>query len=153
MQPKFGGREIDPPGHSSISLISWMESNLRDHLLHHTWNIPRNTIFACGIWQLWKARNNLQFDILEVLPSVIASKTLCFAKDSTIAFTKNHNGNTINRNMLINWKFLITGRVKINTDGSSVDYGWASFGGVLERDGGGDHPRYAWSKWSGRYGD
>lgn len=51
------------------------------------------------------------------------------------AFTKNLIKDTNNnRNTLINWKFPLTSRIKINTDGSFIDNGQASFGGIARDD-------------------
>lgn len=60
---------------------------------------------------------------------------LLVAKDTITAFTKNPIKDTNNnRNTLFNWKFSITRHIKINADGSSVDHGWVSFGGVAKDD-------------------
>ena len=103
--------------------------------MQQPWNLPWNVFFASTIWQLWKARNSLRFENVEVSFNEIVGKSFCLAKDTVLAFTKNPIKDTNNsRNILINWKFPIAGRIKINTDGSFVDYGWASFGGVARDD-------------------
>lgn len=64
----------------------------------------------------------------------IAMKSIQFAKEVVYAFQNNISGrNTIN-DSLINWYFPPPGRIKINTDGSSVDHGWVSFGGLARDD-------------------
>ena len=69
-----------------------------------------------------------------MLPNEIANKTIRYAKETVLAFTSNLNRNTSKNTNFINWKFPNASRIKINNDGSSVDLGWVSYGGVARND-------------------
>ena len=77
-------------------------------------------------------RNKLQFNNVNLSTTNVASHSLSFAKDVTRAFSKNKKNSSIPNGTLINWKFLVVGCLKINTDGSNLaDDHCGSFGGIV----------------------
>ena len=111
-----------------------IENNLRNKLVSNAGSLYWNVIFASTLWQLWKARNSLQFEDVVSKTDQIALKSINFAKEVINAFQSKNSGFVNNFEKLINWSFPPTGRIKINTDGSVVDHGWASFGGLARDD-------------------
>lgn len=68
-------------------------------------------------------------------PENIAYKSFEFAEEIFNAFKSNSPRRRDNNDdVLIKWIFPPTGRIKMNRDGSSVDHGWASFGGLARED-------------------
>ncbi|KAM7472339.1 hypothetical protein LguiA_010522 [Lonicera macranthoides] len=125
------------PHTGSISFNLWLEKNLKDKRLSHPNRTPCQTIFACTLLQIWKARNSLQFENMQFDANQVAFKSIELTTETFNAFKNNALNNLrITKNRLIKWSPPPTSRIKINTDGSSVDHGWASFGGLAHDENG-----------------
>lgn len=96
--------KLVPPQTGSTPFNHWLEVNLRNKKATHPNGIPWQTIFASALWQIWKARNSLQFDNLDFDANQVAFKSIELATETFNAFKSNSLNNLkITNYNLIKW--------------------------------------------------
>lgn len=86
------------------------------------------------LWKIWIARNKKVFDDINPDPDIIYRQCLVFSAENANTFIDNFQLSTCQAK-LIAWKFPGTGKLKLNTDGSSRgNPGPAGFGGVFREE-------------------
>ena len=113
----------------SASLNDWIHSNCIDSFTHDH-NIPWQTIFSFGIWNIWLRRNQVVFKPNSPFSNLVAN-TISFASEffyliSRISKVKNMVPTPIK------WSPPPLGWFKLNTNGSSLgNPGLAGGGDVI----------------------
>lgn len=116
----------------SISFIPWLDLNLKKKQVGCNGKTTRQTLFAATLWNLWKARNDFQFNNNIMDYNQIAIKSSNFAICIVKAFKTNLMNIPSCGIRLVKWTLPDVGTVKINYDGRSLGSpGLAGIGGLL----------------------
>ncbi|KAM7463150.1 hypothetical protein LguiA_031271 [Lonicera macranthoides] len=119
------------PGDTNFYI--WIDANLTSNESKR--NMPWRTLFGSIIWNIWKMRNDFQFNDKFLNEYSVARFSINFAQVISVAFCG--PGITCNSNdeRLISWSFPLAGCIKINTDGScSPEDHRGGFGGLVRTD-------------------
>lgn len=105
-------------GNGDTDVNLWIEHNLKKRNgsgnNDHGWC----AIFASTLWNLWKARNEYQFNDNNIPPDQVAFKSVDHANEILYAVKNNLEGEIKDQSKLIKWCFPSAGSFKVNTDGS-----------------------------------
>jgi ribonuclease HI len=113
----------------SASLVDWISANCHVSSTHDH-NMPWQTIFSFGIWNLWLRRNNFVFNPDVPFVDPIAN-TISFASEFYY-LTGNYSKVKLKSPIPVKWTLPSLGWFKLNTDGSSLgNPGLAGGGGVI----------------------
>jgi len=121
--------------HVDVNFFIWLDANLSSKANCTNRVANWSTIFAVTLWNLWKMRNDLQFNDIVICENSVARNSLTFANDIAMAFNRGTKDDKKGNETLIKWFFPPAGCIKINTDGSSSNEGsCGSFGGLVRTD-------------------
>uniref|UniRef100_A0A2N9H5A8 CCHC-type domain-containing protein n=1 Tax=Fagus sylvatica TaxID=28930 RepID=A0A2N9H5A8_FAGSY len=113
----------------SASLVDWISANCHVSSTHDH-NMPWQTIFSFGIWNLWLRRNNFVFNPDVPFVDPIAN-TISFASEFYYLIGS-YSKVKLKSPIPIKWTLPPLGWFKLNTDGSSLgNPGLAGGGGVI----------------------
>lgn len=116
---------------STLHFNVWIDYNLKSKSTYNQSNLGLSIVFVSTIWNIWKARNKLQFENEVQFPGQIAINCKLLAEETQKAFNANDGQGLSNGPRLIKWSFPNAGTRKINIDASVDQFDRGSFGGLV----------------------
>ncbi|KAM7487446.1 hypothetical protein LguiB_024930 [Lonicera macranthoides] len=114
-----------------LNFSEWFDKNLKCKVCNDSGNPDWSITFASTIWNIWKSRNDFQFNDVAINHDQVALKSRALSEEIHKAFLNNNDQINSTEVRLIKWNFPSIGAFKINTDGSVGQWERGSYGGLV----------------------